>query len=83
MKDLLKFIIILLLLACDIILTILFKENQTQTITLINPKPGIHVIEIPTNKEYIQIKIGNCSAGTLTVSLSSEMNNFEERKETK
>ena len=80
-KNWLVFIVVFVLLVGDITLMILFRENQTQMITLIDPKPGIHVIEIPTNKKYVQLKIGNYSAGTLTISL--ETNYFKERKESK
>lgn len=63
-KDLSRFLTIAIsaLFIYGIIYTVLLftkKEDSVQIITLINPEPGIHVIEIPTNKMYIQLKIGN------------------------
>lgn len=76
--------IVFVLFVCGTTLVIVFltrKEDSTQKIVLINPKPGVHIIETPTGGKYIQIKIGNYVAGTFTVSL--EMNNFKEGEETK
>lgn len=99
-KDSLRFIIFVLLI-CDIIFNIVMiiilpvpEINQTRVVTLVNPKPGIHIIRIDSERytavingkrvdsdeKYIQVEIGNYTAvGTFTVSL--EMNNFKEGKE--
>lgn len=83
-KEWLKLIVVSSLLIVYITLDILFfikKEKPIiQEIVFINPKPGIHIIKTPMDRKYIQVKIGNYTAGTFTVSL--EMNNFKEREET-